>query len=293
MWRVLWVVVAIACSRPAPSIGAEARLAALHELDRASDVLPLRMRGAILAVWHRTMFASAVAPRTEDVVAQFEAASTAEFYAKDPVLLPEMYADLSALERRGAATDDDRTRMFRALVDSGQLDQARAFAARYPRIPLEAIPPTRNAPDVVAGQPSAWRVDDAGNLERHRIDLEPPQVILVSHPDCHFSANAMTAILADPALSAIFSQHATLLAPQTPQLGLATLQAWNRAHPTQPTVLVADQRDWPLDDWDTPNFYFVRGGRVLAHVKGWQTDAQKANLLAGLAAIGLYDSRSR
>ena len=52
---------------------------------------------------------------------------------------------------------------------------------------------------------------------------------------------------------------------------------------------LADQRaDWPaLDSWGTPTFYFFQRGALVSKVRGWPRAGRRAELLAGMHAIGL------
>ena len=167
--------------------------------------------------------------------------------------------------------------------------EARQLASRHPFPEFEAIPDLRDG-EVIVGLPTEYAIDaSARALVRRSVDVSgQPQIIVVSHPSCHFSRAAMGDIQGDPTLSAVFRAHAKWLAPQSNWINFDTLQQWNHDHPDQPIGLTVASEDWAMiDSWGTPTFYFFKEGRVHAKVEGWPRSGRRAELLAALRVVGL------
>jgi hypothetical protein len=222
-----------------------------------------------------------------DLSLLFDGASTEAFYMHDAATIREAATLLDIMQRRGSATDEHYREMHETFMGARMFDEARALEHQHPVPDLEVAPDLRSA-ELVPGQPTELVVDQAARvLLRESVDLQPAQVVVVSHPRCHFSANAMRYIDADPALSAAF-QHARWLAPQHNNLELDALQQWNRQHPQMRHAITYRSDEWPMiDSWGTPTFYFIKDGAVRAKVEGWDGDKTRAELLAGLRQIGM------
>ena len=78
---------------------------------------------------------------------------------------------------------------------------------------MEVVPELRSNA-LVPGSPTELVVDpEARVLLRRSVDLQPAQVLVVSHPECHFSQDAIRDIEADPVLREAFV-NAKWLGPQ-------------------------------------------------------------------------------
>jgi len=94
------------------------------------------------------------------------------------------------MQRRGIATAAQFRDMHETFMGARMFDDARALAAQHPGPDLEAAPELRTAAPV-PGQPTAMAVDQTARvLLRRSVDMHPAQIVVVSHPRCHFSANA-------------------------------------------------------------------------------------------------------
>ena len=112
-------------------------------------------------------------------------------------------------------------------------------------------------------------------------------MVVISHPLCHFSRNAMAAIEADPALSKAMARS-LWLAPVDRKLNLEVIRQWNGEHPEHPMVIAFDRAEWPdFDSWSTPMFYFLRDGKLVSVVEGWPSEGNKEALLKAAEQIGL------
>lgn len=294
-------LLAVACSspeKPSPAARPPTSIAlgfdALHRAMKQNAERPTpQLIEAVRASYVRE-FSSARHPpfaqlESSDVDLRFRAAQLAAALSLDTAFVRDMQEALTELERRGVAAPRHYLQLHSVLIATRQLSAARALAQRHPEASLEPIPELREASPVFSGQPSEWRVDPVEPaLTRHAVDLEPAQVIVVSHPNCHFSQNAAAALEADPALRPIFAAHSRWLAPQDGAFSLAAHRQWSRDHPSLPTSLTVDRAEWPaLDSWDTPTFYFFQHGALVATVAGWPKDGRRAELVAALQKISL------
>jgi len=290
---------ALACRAPAEPSTTAHRLETLRRVDDLSLALTTRSRAAIVAASYGTLFgrpsALALAElESADLESWFRAASLTGYDTAGETFVEHMSRIHGELEHRGAASDVIHKKMFEGYVQVRMLDEARALARQQPHLGVEVLPEVRDTGALVPGRPSLWVVDpDKRQLQRQSIDLhQPAQVVMVSLPDCHFSQNAMRALESDPVLGPVLATHALRLAPQAAQIDFDVLQQWNREHPTQAIALAVRSDEWPLvDSWNTPTFYFLKNGTLVAKVEGWPPGGRRAEVVAGLQQIGLLPVR--
>jgi hypothetical protein len=179
--------------------------------------------------------------------------------------------------------------MYEAFIGARMFTEARALTKQHQMPVFEVLPELHEAADLVPGHPTEWVVDpNARVLLRRNVDLQPAQVVVVSHPQCHFSQNAVRDIQADPVLRETFLEHAKWLAPQSNRLDFDVIQRWNREHPSQEITIAFRRDEWPMiDSWATPTFYFLKNGVVSAKVEGWPKEGSRSELLAALRQVGL------
>lgn len=186
------------------------------------------------------------------------------------------------LLRRSAATDEELRDFHAALVAARRWDEARDFAAAFPRLALEPVPAIEDR--ATGGEAPAYlRPDPAtGALVRETFDPgEGPMLLVISHPGCAFSRRAMAAIAADPALDQALPARRLFLAPTFGGLKLDWVTQWNTDQPAFPHVLVDQPARWPLvASWGTPQFLFLVDGELVETVTGWPGDEQAGVLMA-------------
>jgi hypothetical protein len=294
------VCVALACGAgPAGSL--EARFETLKRADELTLAFPARVKAAVVGATYDVLFASDPAMRRvrelspRDLELLYKAVSLTVFYTADDRQVHAMPPVLVELEARGLASAQHYTRMYEAFVTARMIPQARALASEHPLLALDPLPELHDA-ELVAGQPTAWVVaPDRRALERRSIDLRhAARVVVVSHPTCHFWANARQALQDDPVLGEIFAAHAIQLAPQEGRIDFDLLQVSNREHPAWQTVLTYRRDEWPMIDvWSTPTFYFFQAGTLVAKVEGWPEGGRRAEVVAALEQIGLLPTRPR
>ncbi len=127
------------------------------------------------------------------------------------------------------------------------------------------------------------------SLTQQRVDLDAPaQVLVLGSAGCHFSQRAARDIDADSALRRLFHAHARWVAPHHDITAFDALQLWNQAHPAQPMAIAHANGEFPMfKRIETPTFYFMRHGKVVATVVGWPAGGNRAALMAAFGKLGL------
>lgn len=217
------------------------------------------------------------------------AAETAGTYVVEERYARDMLAILDELSRRGDARNTHYTATYRMLVAARDFAGARRLAAKYPAGELEVLPAVREDPEPAEG-PSVWSLsDDPNEVVHRRVDIERgPRIVVVSHPRCHFSRNAVAAIASDDVLGPVFRSYATWIVPPSGTLNLPVLQRWNREHRDFEVSLAVRQAEWTfVDYWNTPTFYFLKDGAVVQKVIGWPKEGRREELLAASRTTGI------
>jgi hypothetical protein len=222
-----------------------------------------------------------------DIAVLLDGAYHGAFYGHDVASVGLAATLLDVMEKRGIATDEHYLTMHETFMGARMFDEARALAARHPVPGIEAVPELRSA-ELVSQAPTELVVDPGARvLLRRSVDLQPAQVLVVSHPLCHFSQDAMRDIEADPVLREAFIK-AKWLGPQHNNLKFDAFQRWNHDHPGMQHTIAYRKDEWQMIDWwGTPTFYFIKDGAVIAKAIGWPKEGRRAELLADLRHVGL------
>lgn len=203
----------------------------------------------------------------------------------------DLEAILRAIEEAGGADESTIKLMHRFYLTFRRFDDAAAFARSYPNDNL-AVPPSILSSEIAAGaRPALAPSKDGSVLRRDSIDLRPSGVVvIIGHPLCHFTQNAIADIASEPELADRLQSHAVWLAEPFASLTDGAITEWNRMHPAIQFRYAETKEDWPeINYWGTPTFYFFKNGRLVRKVVGWPRDSvdeRKAALWAGLRAIG-------
>ena len=225
----------------------------------------------------------------DDLRYAFSAASIAASATSDASITRVMRQVLDALSKRKLATRNDRVAYWGQLVMERRMDEANAYSRANPDEALPLQPTIKGQGST--GSPAFLQPRDASHRVFDRVPVDVTKgarVIVVGHPYCHFTRNAVAAIDEQPKLSEAIGKVAMFIMPPRRTLDSTEAEDWNKAHPREVMHLVEHKTDWPMvDSWDTPTFYFLRDGRVVTKVTGWPRGGHMSELLAGLASIGV------
>lgn len=302
-WVLLCVALVLATGDPRPCAAQtqspQDGFNALVQLQRSPADLPDAQQAKALLALYRLTFAAAFEPATlsqhsdVDLRYLFRSANLVALPmagAENPKIIDDMRAAFTELQRRGVAKAFDYQQMYGAFVGARMLSAAGDFFTRHHAMRLEALPTFIETPGIEPGAATEWIVSPVAKelTRKPYTKLGSAQVLVIGHPLCHFTQNAVRDIFANPMLRTVFTEHAHWLAPQGPQLDMEEFQEWNRDHPEAPMHIAYQASEWPLvDAWATPTFYFLRDGVVAAKVVGWPAEGRFAELREALQRIGL------
>lgn len=272
--------------------GVEVRYTQLHAAEQAALLLQEERRDAIITDEYESLFSGLMTKAalerstTADLHFLFKAAYLPAFYIGSPRYVDDVSNVLNALERRNAATSEERERLYRAFLLIRDFASARELLQRHSNLPVDPIPAISsgfNDPKVNAFDFDA----DADVLRPLRFDVSRgAHLIVIAHPLCGFSRNAVASIEEDSAFAEVLAARTVWLAPVDGSLYLAEFRDWNRAHPNVHIVQARRKSDWPMiKDWGTPQFYALRDGEVVAHVVGWPKEGRRQELLDLLGVL--------
>ncbi len=220
----------------------------------------------------------------------FRATNSAAFYALRLRDVENLRLVLDELSRRNEAKKQHFEDAYGAYVAMRRFDDARALANTHKLKDLEDLPPIVDSVSRSIQGPTVLRVAMAEHkLTRQALDIGTgTKIIVISHPLCHFSRNAVQAIEQDTVLSAIFKKNSVWIAPTDRRLYIKILQDWNQSHPLTQYSIAYDLREWPMvDSWATPTFYFLRNGELVGKVEGWPEEGQREALIEAASKAGL------
>lgn len=220
----------------------------------------------------------------------FRAAVNAARLVGRPVHVRQVELAFDELLARKVATAEQFSYMQGVYIQARMLAEARRLGMQHPSVELDPVPALREAEWLQQGLPTELVVSpDGQELFRRSVDLSgPAQIVVVAHPRCHFSRNAMLAIEADPILSGAFQGVAKWVTPPDFRFEIDAVRRWNEEHPATNLTLAYKIDEWPeLDGWGTPTFYFFRNGSLETKVTGWPKGGRRDELLAALREVGL------
>lgn len=264
---------ALAVAAPAQEAPA-ARLHALEDYEhaRTRDQTPEDQRDHLIVAEYDRLFpfSDGKLQRMPDdeLRAAFEASYIAAFFALDRRVTAEVQRYLDALQRKGLASTQDFVKMHDIFIATRRFDDANQIKAKHPGLKVETAPAIIGRPGV--HKPGKLALSAQGDaLVYQPVDVSGKVLVVIAHPLCHFSVNAIKAITEQPALGALF-KASVWLAPPGPRLNIREIAEWNEDHPGATLALMDQKEDWPMfDAWATPTFYFLNHGKVVAKVEGW------------------------
>lgn len=195
---------------------------------------------------------------------------------------------LGELERRGIADGNLYKKYWGLLVKARRLNEANDFRTQHATASL-IQQPVIDGPSL-DGKPHVLRLSpDEKKLIRDEVPVtHGAWIVIVGHPACHFTANAVSQLAADPVVQRLLKNHAYFLMPPRDTFDFDLAADWARAHPYAAMHVIEYKNDWQMiDGWDTPTFYFLKDGNVEKKLVGWPKDGHKAEFLEDAAAVGL------
>ena len=230
---------------------------------------------------------------TIDLEHLFSAAFEAAFYTEDQQRANDMALIVRYLQKKNKATNQHYEKLYNVYILVRMMTAAQDLRQKHPTPQMEPLPELLEAANLIKNMPTEWQVSlSQHKLERRSVDINSgSHVIVVSHPNCHFSQNAMREIMLDPILKQAFVTHVKWLIPQSYDLNFNSVQNWNHTHPELPMTIAYFSKEWPsIDYWGTPSFYFFKDGILHSKVIGWPREGNKEKLLEALRLIGLIES---
>lgn len=293
---ILIVRLGFACHAPTEPSNIQSRFDTLSKAEEMALLLPSTARAAIIGALYDELFTSARANQTSDSINDetlhllYDAATLAEYYTINDRYILDMQTYLGVLQERRLASDRQVAQLYQALVSARRLTEANDIARSHPQSEMKILPAVREATGFVSGTPTELVLDlNRHELLRRSVDMhQPAQIVVVGHPLCHFTQNAIQDIETDPVLGSIFRAHARWLAPQTSAFDWGIFEQWNRSHPELEIALAFRREEWTMiDTWNLPTFYFFKDGTLRSKLFGWPAKGRRSELLAALRLIGL------
>lgn len=224
----------------------------------------------------------------------FEAVDYVSFFSHGQVADPElpdmMRTIFMKLKASGLASERHAQKVRKSLIKFRRFDEAREFSLAE-RLEDEEIPPLK----VPASLPPVHRVIeyavDGRSLSVRAGSLSKTAVLIIASPTCQFSNAALKEIETDAELSRALVPKLTIITPPSGIIEAAAFAEWNRQHPQFLQVQAFGDQDWPeVADWEnTPGFYFIAEGKIIAYTWGWgpnALDGIKSNLRKLEAGLG-------
>lgn len=220
----------------------------------------------------------------------FRSLDSAIFYSARREFASELEGVLDELERRGQATTEHYRKLIRSMILIRDLDAARVVASRRTDAIDEQIPTVVESTSSAGTGPLIWTLRGGNQaLSQETLDLGKPNLILVvSHPECHFTQDAVRSIESDRELRRLLEEHSVWIAPPSGKLDLASIGEWNIQHPRFRLSIAVRASEWaPVDSWGTPTFYFFQNGILLRKIAGWPKSGRREEILEAAATLRL------
>jgi len=288
---ILWVVALLA--PPASAAPGKAAVATLYEQlaglnaqlrsesgQSRSDAV-VRLYRQLTADVHPCLEGDAGDFNDDDL---FRATAFAELYSLETADVDALGCLYRKLAAAGALTGWHTQTYAGALVSVSRYSEANELRARTQAPGLPVLPVLQVLPGSAA---QGWRMLSIQDRMQAQVQAWNPRahhahVVAVVHPACAFSVRALSEIDRRPELQWL-RDNLLLVVPPDASLPLDGLLAWNTAHPGLPMHPMYLRADWKaLTSLDTPTFYLVRDGQVVASFEGWPNPQGVAALRAGL-----------
>lgn len=203
-------------------------------------------------------------------------------------ILEEMFHELAD---RNKHTESQISYLYKHYVQYRLFDKARKLKDQFPHTKMEEIPKIYLHEEVLKSRkPKVFDINKVQKtLSLKALNLDQDRsIVVISHPNCHFSRNAITAIKEDPLIGKVFAQKAHFIAPQDGTLNIEAFAEWNKKYPQFETHIAYYQSEFKnIDTWATPTFYFIHKGRVVHKIEGWPSDKRKTQLAEAIKKLNM------
>lgn len=268
-----------------------------QKVEAALDASPQAVRQAAMEELYSTYIEAQQEPAVLQMLPAysvdrlFRATYDAVFYTLERRYVQDMQADLDRLRALHADELRHYQDLYVTLVGLRDFAAARAVLASQPMASSESAP-TIVAALVDGRGPSALVLsEDGSSASQQPIRLSGAvAIVVIGHPLCHFSRDAVAAIEADDRLKVVFASYAHWLMPQDGRMRPRRVAAWNAAHPQARMDYIYRQSDWTVvETWATPTFYFFKNGRRVGKLVGWAPRGEGERALRQeLEKLGLH-----
>lgn len=196
--------------------------------------------------------------------------------------------------KRNLASDVVVDDYYRTLVAARRWEAADDLAKRFPEVSLERIPTLfKGSGDDGGPHYLTYDLRDDSLTRRLFAPHAGVSLIVVSHPNCGFSRDALSEIESNPELKEALPSETIFVAPTFGGLRLDSIWRWNSTHPTTPHVLLDSPYSWDVvREWNTPQFLFLVDGKLVASVEGWPDDSQAMLVIEAARKASVLAQRS-
>lgn len=191
------------------------------------------------------------------------------------------------VDAKGGLRRNDIGSVYGTLISARLFDRAQIWHAKLNSAARESFPQIVDPTLPNVGR-TVWVAHRTDNVltRREFHQRQGAQVVVVASPICHFSVAAMESIAANTQLSKRLLPMTDWIVPPEQRLSFEKLQQWNREHANVQLALTHRKSDWSeLNEWDTPQFYFLVNGTIIRRVTGWPKGGNVAAVTAALDEI--------
>lgn len=124
------------------------------------------------------------------------------------------------------------------------------------------------------------------DLVRKEFLFSDYDIIVVSHPLCHFSNDARS-FIKNSKYRAVFESASLWVIPPSGSMYIEKVFNVNKDS-SLPFEYFYVMNEWPeIERWDTPSFYFYSNGLLVYTFSGWPEEGNIDKLEEGLLSIGV------
>lgn len=220
----------------------------------------------------------------------FQITREAVFYTKEPQQAENMALIIEQLQSRKKATTQHFEEMYYTYVLTRRIKEAEKLKNDHPELKLSKNFIFIENEIIEKDTPSLWRVIDGNTFERKKININSGvKILLVAHPNCHFSNNAIKDISSNQNLMKTLLKYLILIVPQSRNFYPEEIYTWNKNNQNFPMYISHIDKEFNMIDyWGTPSFYFIKNGILISTMVGWprgKGDEQISELLGKIKLL--------